>query len=49
MTNLIPPPYEEDSTSDEHFTIEPKVIWVNKKRKKQFEVEEVDNVVINEK
>ena len=42
----MPPPYEEDSTSDEDFTTEPKVIWTVKKRKKQSKVKEVDNVII---
>ena len=46
FTDLRPPSYEEDSTSDEYFTAEPKVIWMIKKRKKWFEVEEEDNVFI---
>ena len=31
--------YKEDSTSDEDFTIDPKVIWMIKKINKRFEVE----------
>jgi hypothetical protein len=42
------PAYEEVSTSDEDFTVDPKVIWMIKKRKNQLEVEEADNVVIKD-
>lgn len=44
----MPPPYEEDSTNDEDFTTDPKVIWTIKKRKKRSKVEEVDNVLIKD-
>ena len=43
---MMRPPYEEDSTSDEDFTVEPKVIWTIKKRKKRPKVEEAYNVLI---
>ena len=42
------PPYEEDSTSDEDFTTNPKVKCIVKKRKKLSKVEEVDNVLIKD-
>ena len=35
---LMSPPYEENSTSDEDFTTEPKVIWTVKRRKKYSKV-----------
>lgn len=44
----MPPPYEDNSTSDEDFTVEPKVIWIVKKRKKRSKIEEVDNVLIKD-
>jgi hypothetical protein len=48
FTDLMSPTYEEDSTHDEYFTVEPKVMWMIRKRKKQFEVEEANNVVIKD-
>ena len=46
FTDLMLPSYEEDSTSDEDFIAKPKVIWMIKKRKKGFYVQEADNIVI---
>ena len=48
FTDSMPPAYEEDSTNDEYLIAKPKVIWMIKKRKKRFEVEEVDNFVIKD-
>ena len=42
------PPYEEESTNDEEFTTNPKVIWTVQKTKKWSKVEEVDNVIIKD-
>ena len=42
------PPYEEDSSNDEDFTSQPKVIWTVKKKKKGSKVEKMDNVIIKD-
>ena len=48
FVDLMPPPYVEDSTSDEDFIAETKVIWTVKKRKKWSKVEEANKVLIKD-